>query len=95
MRYGDYDQAIYPSEVVRIARVERKPVRQGDRGDHRVVGPCVRLSARASKRRCDLAECSSCLDIEGKGIKVGFRLLEMRKASGSFGLVGRYERPDR
>src|SRR5664279_15651 len=91
-----YDhQAIYPREVVRIARVERQPVRQRNRGDHRVVGPGVRLSARASKRRCDLTKCSSCLDVEGERIEVGFRLLKMCKAGGSFGLVRRYEGSDR
>src|SRR5664279_5040155 len=69
--------------------------RQRNRGDHRVVGPGVRLSARASKRRCDLTKCSSCLDIEGERIEVGFRLLKMRKAGGALGLVGRYEGSDR
>jgi hypothetical protein len=95
MRDGDYNQAIYPSEVIGIARVERKPIRQGNRSDHCVVSPRVRLSARASQRRSNLAECASSLNIEWKGIEVGFRLLEMRKASGSFGLVGRYEGSNR
>ena len=92
MRDGDDHQPIYPREVVRIAGVEGQPVRQRDRSDHCVVGPCVRLPARASKRRCNLTECSGCLDIERKGIEVGFCLLEMGKAGGSFGLVGCHER---
>jgi hypothetical protein len=83
MRDRDDHQTIYPREVVRIARVERKPVRQGNGSDHRVVGPCVCLPARASKRRRNLAECSGRLDIERKGIEVGFCLLEMGKTGGS------------
>jgi hypothetical protein len=95
MRDGDYNQAIYPSEVIGITRVERKPVRQCNCSDHRIVSPSVRLPARASKRRRNLAERASGLDIEWKRIEVGFRLLEMRKAGGSFGLVGRHEGSDR
>ena len=45
MRNCYYHQAIYPREVVRIARVEGQPVREGNRCDHRVVGTRVRLPA--------------------------------------------------
>ncbi len=95
MRNRDDHQAIYPREAVRIARVEGQPVRQGNSSDHRVVGPCARLPARAAKRCRNLAECSGRLDIEWKGIEVGFCLLEMGKAGGSFGLVRRDKRADR
>ena len=91
----DNHETIYPREVVRIARVERQPVCDGNRCDHRVVCPCSRLPARASKRRCNLAECASGFDVEWKGIEVGFGLLEMGKTGGSFRLVCRHQRSDR
>ena len=87
MRDRDDHQPIYPREVVWVAGVERQPVRQGNRRDHRVVGPCVRFPAGAPKRRGNLAKCSSRLDIERKRIEVGFCLLEVRKAGGSLGFV--------
>jgi hypothetical protein len=94
VRDRDDHEVLDPREVVRIAGEEGQPVRQGNGRDHRVVGPRVRLPARAAKRRRNLAECSGRLDIEGKRIEVGFCLLEMCKAGSSFGLVCRNERPD-
>jgi len=91
-----YDhQTIDSREVVRIARVEGQSVRERDRRNHGVVGPCANLPARTAKRCGHLPERSSCIGVEGKGVEVGLGLLEMRKPSSSLGLVRRDERPDR
>ena len=92
---GDDSQPIDPREVGRVTGIERKPIGQGDRGDHGVIRSCGRLAACPPQRGGNLAEGARRIGVERHRIQVGFGLLEVRLARGALPLVRSQQRADR
>jgi len=80
MRNWPQIQAVDVFEIGWVAREQRKVVGERHGSDHRVVGPGAGLAPRTVERRGDATERSGRCGIEGKGVEVGFRLLETQLA---------------
>jgi len=74
--HGDDHEGIDASEIIGIAGVGGRPVRDGGGGDQGVVGPGAGLAARRAELRCLPAEGTRVGCIERNRIEVGLDLLE-------------------
>lgn len=74
-------------EVRWIACEKWEIVRDRDRRDHGVVGPCPRLSASTMQGRSDSAKGASRSGVEWKRIEIGLSLLEAHLPGGPFGWI--------
>jgi hypothetical protein len=81
-------------EIGWVARKQRKVVGERHGSDHCVVGPGAGLAPCTVDRRGDATERSGRCGIEGKGVEVGFRLLEAQLARRSLGWLCRHKGTD-
>lgn len=86
-RYRDELEVVDSLEVIWIARVQRKVVGDGNRCDHRVIGPCGTLATSGSKRGCDATEGTRSRCVERERVEVCLGLLEVRLAGGTLLVV--------
>ena len=85
--HGHDPDFIDPDEVRRVTGVDGKVAGNRDRGDHRVVGTSIRLSAGPPQRGGDTPECAGSAGIEWERVEVGLGLLEMCLAGSPLALL--------
>jgi len=92
----DFDdlESLDTGEVPWVAGVDWESVRDGDGGDHRVVGACRWFAAGPTKRRGDLPEAACRRRVEGERVEVGLCLLDMGLPGRPLRVGGSDERTD-
>src|SRR5579864_6420432 len=86
-RYRHELEVVDSLEVIGIARVQRKVVGDGDRCDHRVIGPGCALAASGPKGRRDATKGTRSRRVERQRVEVCLGLLEVRLAGGALLVV--------
>jgi hypothetical protein len=94
MRDRHQVEFVDPREIVRVAGVEGQLVCDRCGGDQGVIRPGRWLAAAPTKVRGHSSEGARRRRIEGDGLEIGLRLLEMGLTSGTFRLVARQQRSD-
>ena len=76
----DYlDQPIETVQISRVARVKRKIVGQGGRGNHQVDSPCASwLATRVVNRRINLSISTGTARTKGDGFEIRLDMLELQ-----------------
>lgn len=84
----------YPSEITRVARVQRHTVRDGTGRDERVVGSRCRLATQCPQRGSDAPERPRTLGVEREDFEIRLRLLQVLLTRATFGVGLGDMRPD-